>query len=330
MTDSLSTPNQPPSSGALSAAGRLVVRHRRDFLIRKVAGLCRRYLDWYGNLSYDMATNGEAFILHTLAGFQFKVIFDVGANVGEWTATARKSCSQAEIHCFEISPPTFAKLVANTQSLGNVFCHNIGLSDKADSIRLRHYNDFPALTTNTDYPHPFSYSEITAAVTSGDEYSAAHQICHIDLLKIDVEGMEEQVLRGFQQMFDRQAIDLVQFEYGQVNIVNRFLLRDAYRFFRERGYVVGKVFPSYVDFRDYNFRDEDFIGPNYLACREERPDYIHALSGAEVCPLPRDKTLVEPLAGSRAYTDDIDSRRVSDERKVRYFGPAVECHHSDL
>jgi hypothetical protein len=30
---------------------------------------------------------------------------------------------------------------------------------------------------------------------------------------------------------------------------------------------VGKIYPDYVDFRDYDLSDEDFLGPNYLACR---------------------------------------------------------------
>jgi hypothetical protein len=32
-----------------------------------------------------------------------------------------------------------------------------------------------------------------------------------------------------------------------------------------------------VDFSDYNFEKEDFIGPNYIAIREDRKDLIEAL-----------------------------------------------------
>jgi hypothetical protein len=37
---------------------------------------------------------------------------------------------------------------------------------------------------------------------------------------------------------------------------------------------VGKVYPTYVDFRSYRLTDEDFRGPNYLAVRRERNDLI--------------------------------------------------------
>lgn len=256
-----------------------MARRRRNPLIRKVAGVCRRYLGWYGNLSYDLLTNGESFVLETLARFNPRVIFDVGANVGDWSIEAKTRCPTATIHAFEISPPTYETLTASTCNLPDVHCRNVGLSDAATQIRIRHYDSLPTLTTSTDYPHPFAFTELTAQVITGDDYAAEHQIEQIDLLKIDVEGMEESVLRGFNRMLSRGAIDLVQFEYGRVNIVNRYLLRDFYTFFREHGYVVGKVFPNYVDFRDYDLSDEDFMGPNYLACRENKVEYLQALSG---------------------------------------------------
>ena len=78
-----------------------------------------------------------------------------------------------------------------------------------------------------------------------------------------------------------EPFDLVQFEYGRVNVVNRFFLRDFYDFFEARGYAVGKIFPTSVDFRDYELSDEDFMGPNYLACRRDKPEYLRALAGSD-------------------------------------------------
>jgi FkbM family methyltransferase len=275
----MATPRAQPPSGDLSALGRLVARHRRSMLVRKVAGLCRRYLSWYGNLSYDLETNGEAFVLETLARFAPQVLFDVGANVGDWTAAAKARCPQATVHAFELAPPTFDTLVARTRHLAGVRCLNLGLSDAPGTVRFRHFTDLPALSTASDYPHPFPSVELVGEVTTGDLYAAQAGLDHVDLLKIDVEGMEKQVLAGFSGLLARGAVDVVQFEYGRVSILNRFLLRDFHAFFRERGYVVGKVFPTYVDFRDYDLGDEDFVGPNYLACREARADYRRALGG---------------------------------------------------
>jgi FkbM family methyltransferase len=272
-------PTNCPQQTSQERLGAFIARHRRSSPARKIANLCARYLGWYGNFSYDLRTNGEAFVVETLAAFQPRVLFDAGANVGDWSIAAKRCCPGAEIHAFEIAQPTFKALVANTRHLPQMHRENVGLSDTGGPIRIRHYGAFPALTTSVDYPHPLPFSEVDAQVITGDSYVARKGIQHIDFLKIDVEGMEEQVLRGFQKTFQRGAIGLVQFEYGRVSIINHFLLRDAYAFFRQNGFVVGKIYPNYVDFRDYDMSDEDFMGPNYLACRAEMVEYVRAFRG---------------------------------------------------
>jgi hypothetical protein len=82
-----------------------------------------------------------------------------------------------------------------------------------------------------------------------------------------VEGAEHLVLEGLETQLRSERVRFVQFEYGRVNILTHFLLRDFYQLFASYGYVVGKIYPDYVDFREYDLSDEDFMGPNYLACR---------------------------------------------------------------
>jgi len=261
----------------LRRIGAFIARHRRNRLLRRLAGVCRRYLAWHENVDYELSSNGEDFVLETLGRFGPRVIFDVGANVGDWSLAAWRRCPTAQLFSFEIAPPTFTSLISRVAGLQNVHCENVGLSDIEGSIVINHFESAPALTTATAYPHRLDSVELTAQVVRGDAYAAARGIDHIDMLKIDVEGMEDRVLRGFEGMLSRRAIDLVQFEYGRVNILSHFLLADFHDYFSRRGYVVGKVFPNYVDFRSYHLADENFLGPNYLACREELTDYLRAL-----------------------------------------------------
>ena len=117
----------------------------------------------------------------------------------------------------------------------------------------------------------------SARVTTGDAWLRSTAIEKVDFLKIDVEGAEMDGFNGFREAFLGQKIDLVQFEYGAINLITRVMLADFYRFFEEHGFVVGKLYPEGVGFKDYAIPDEDFSRPIYVACHSSRRDIIEAI-----------------------------------------------------
>lgn len=246
--------------------GPFIARNGRTRPVRALAKHCESVVRWSKNFSHDFRNNGERRVLEKLAEFCPGVVFDVGANVGRWTEIALDSLDEAQIYAFEIAPATYARLVAQVSGTGRAHCINSGLGRGSSVVRLRYYPSNPGLSTTLEYPHALAYDVVEAPVVGGDEFCRRHGIEHIDFLKIDVEGAEPEVLEGFCGMFGKGSIDVVQFEYGRVNILSKFLLLDFYRWFEERGYLVGKVYPTHVDFRPYALEDEDFLGPNYLAC----------------------------------------------------------------
>jgi FkbM family methyltransferase len=256
-----------------------IARNRRHPLVQHVAQKCASFLEAYHNADYDFESNGELFVLRCLARFPVTVVFDVGANIGDWTHAAATAFPDAAIYSFEICQETFKRLVERTAGLKGVHRVKTGLADREGTVNLHYYADVPALTTVLDFPHGYASTQITEAITTGDQFCAVNGISHIDLLKIDVEGMDHLVLQGFEGLIQARGVDVIQFEYGQGNILSKFLLHDFCEFFSRRGYVVGKIFPNYVDFRDHAMADENFIGPNFLACRREKQAYIEALRG---------------------------------------------------
>ena len=255
-----------------------VRRNRRNGLVRTMAGMCNRYLSWYDNANYDQRTNGECFVLDRLSRFPIKVVFDVGANVGEWTRAARTAFPEASIYSFEICEKIYQTLCRNTQAMRAVHPVNLGLGESERAVTIHYYEECPALTTTLTFPHTLPSEDLPAAITTGDRFCARSGIEKIDYLKIDAEGMDHLVLAGFEGLLSQGAIDVIQFEYGQGNIVSKFLLNDFYSTLKKHGYSVGKIYCNFVDFRDYVMTDEDFLGPNYLACRAGKRDYMEALS----------------------------------------------------
>jgi hypothetical protein len=100
----------------------------------------------------------------------------------------------------------------------------------------------------------------------------------VDYLKIDVEGHEPDVLAGCEKLLREGRIRAIQFEYGRVNIETRFLLLDFYDLLCGYDMVIGKIYPFSVDFREYAYVHEDFLGPNYLAVHKSQQSLLQALS----------------------------------------------------
>jgi FkbM family methyltransferase len=224
----------------------------------------------------DMERNGEARVLNLL-GADLEVVFDVGANVGDWTQHALRAGAKS-VHAFEISPATSAGLSTRYESDARVRVNTFGLSDAPGTVTIHHYPDYPALTTMTEFPHDAVSTPIDVPVSTGDTYVAEHGVERIDFLKLDVEGAEESVIDGFAQTFERGAIGAVQFEYGRVSILTKYLLRDFYADMTGYGFSVGRIEPDGVTFAPYDMTLETFHDSNWLAVHRDRAPWLSRLA----------------------------------------------------
>jgi FkbM family methyltransferase len=256
-----------------------VGRHRNNRVVRVAVRAARsliRGFDGPQSVLRDMAHNGEKRVLDQLGG-ELKVVFDVGANIGDWTQNAL-AAGAARVHAFEISPSTSAGLATRYADDDRVTVNTFGLSSAAGTVTIHHYPDHPALTTVTDYPHDAESTAIEVPVRTGDEYVAEMGVDRIDFLKLDVEGAEEHVIAGFAKTFERGAVRVVQFEYGRVSILTKYLLRDFYADMTKHGFTVGQINPNGVTFRPYDLDMEQFNDSNWLAVHSSCPELIGRVS----------------------------------------------------
>jgi FkbM family methyltransferase len=258
---------------------RPTARARNNPVLRTAAKLCQQYLKWFGNASYKPARNGERWVLNTIREEPIRTVLDVGANVGAWSLMAAELFPEATIYALEVVPDTAVTLKQRVDQHGRIKSFNLGLAAHTGTLPLRYHAAASTHATFTEYPHSWNGDRIECPVMRGDEFLAREGIREVDYLKLDVEGAEHLVLQGLEESLRERRVRFLQFEYGRVNILTHFLLRDFYQLFKECGYVVGKIYPDYVDFREYSLNDEDFLGPNYLACRTG-DDALPRLGGA--------------------------------------------------
>jgi FkbM family methyltransferase len=206
------------------------------------------------------------------------VIIDGGANIGEYSRRAAEFVKGCRIYSFEPVKNTFNRLVKNLKDYESHIPVNKGLYHE---IGVKNINLFPSHTHSSLYDiqglfyDPVNTAEIE--LITGDTFMEQIGIAYIDLLKLDLEGAEYDALLGFENALKKGKIKMVQFEFGYINITTKKLLIDFYKFFESFGYVVGKVFPKTVEFRKYEFKYEDFLGPNYVAVNKSETGLIECL-----------------------------------------------------
>ena len=253
-----------------------IARQRGRRLPDFAARCARRFLLAYENAgNYRFDRNGERRVLTIVARHSPTVVLDVGANVGSWSSAAAELLGSADIHAFELVPTTARALASRFTDDARVHVNDFGLADFEGSIDVQVH----AFTPNISFIATSAEALPTerCRVMRGDDYADGHGITHIDLLKIDAEGADHLVLRGFDRLLRAGRIDVVQFEYARFALTTHFLLADFYEMLEGFGFRVGKIYPTTVAFRPYRIEDEDFRGLNFLAVRSELTDLIAQL-----------------------------------------------------
>jgi FkbM family methyltransferase len=254
---------------------------RRSTLALRVYKYCTFLKNNFDNLDFNMASNGELNVIQQLRLDVGDVVLDVGGNEGDWTLAVLRNSKSSNVYAFEVVPATRTLFSSNVQS-ELVTLLPYGLGDVQREIEMFvDPQDTGKSTSSVSLATRrvgFCKESISCRVEVGDQFLDSLAIDHVRLLKIDVEGSESQVLSGFIQAFSNKNVDIVQFEYGEVCIDTRFLLQDFYKFFETYGFVLGKIYPTFVDFKEYEYSDENFLGCNYLAVRKDLRMDIQRLS----------------------------------------------------
>jgi FkbM family methyltransferase len=266
--------------GVRSLGRRLIGTHRRSNGVRVLHRLASFVESAYRNEGSDFRTNGERQLLGRLRVANFQTAFDVGANYGDWLWASLAAWPRCRVHAFEVAPLTFQRLqgrMAESAFQDRATLNCLGLSDMSGRQNMFYFPDNPELTSDLPRHETLRRVPFEAQLSTGDKYAGSHAIDTVDFLKIDVEGAEHRVLKGFSEYLAARKIHCVQFEYGAFSTQTRFLLGDYYAVLSQN-YWIGKIYPAYVDFQEYDWTMEDFRFANYCCVSKLRPDLREILS----------------------------------------------------
>jgi FkbM family methyltransferase len=189
-----------------------------------------------GNPTIDVVSPAEDRFLRSLAGTGELTVFDVGAHVGEYASHVREVSPSAAVWSFEPHPGSYKQL-SDAASKAGFEAVNMGLSDHAGKMQLF---DHAAFASGVGSAHATLHAQVIEGihhdeaggmeveVTTIDAFMRARGISHLTLLKVDAEGHELAILRGAQQAIASGAIDVVQFEFNEMNVISRVFFKDFY------------------------------------------------------------------------------------------------------
>lgn len=159
------------------------------------------------------------------------VIIDVGANEGEYSKQILDINPGAKILAFEPHPGTYKRLTENIKS-PNLRAFNYAVGAANSSITLYDYDDKNGSVHASVYEgvideiHNGSSKSCEVQMIKLSELLSSEGINNIDLLKIDVEGNEYNVLKGVNEYIKDRRIEVIQFEFNEMNIYSRSNFKD--------------------------------------------------------------------------------------------------------
>ncbi len=147
---------------------------------------------------------------------------DVGSYIGVITLmmskTLQRNKKKWRVHSFEPFQETFIRLKKNIQLdsySSNIILNNVAVSDLSGTKTLKTYPNTPGQNhiDNNGLQNQDSNSNKSVEVVTLRDYLLENNIKHVNICKVDTEGSDELVIKGFYEYLEKRAIDYFIFEY---------------------------------------------------------------------------------------------------------------------
>jgi FkbM family methyltransferase len=218
------------------------------------------------------ALSGERYVLKEHVPSQgAPVVFDIGANTGDWSRMVIAHSPNAQLHLFEPQPRLAATL---SQAFVNARVNACGTGDVSGVLDLYDYAELGGSEHATMLPnviegiHFGKSSHQQVKIIRLADYCRANEIERIDFLKVDVEGYELKTLHGCGDLILDGMIAKIQFEFNEMNIASRAFMTDFFALLAPK-YRLYRMLPSSLLPLDQKtcWINEQFTYQNILAIR---------------------------------------------------------------
>ena len=217
------------------------------------------------------ALDAEIKAAKTVIRHSSPIIFDVGANTGEWSSLIHQLYPQAQIFLFE-PQPTCHRRISERNIPGSILVPHAASSTAGQTIKLFTSGDASGIASlhqrRDSYFNDRTFTSVDVHTVSIDDVIRENELPRVDFMKIDVEGHDFAVLKGAMKGLEGRLIKVLSFEFGSGNINSRTFFRDFWDLLTPLGYEIYRILPSsrLMPINEYYEDCEYFRGvSNYIA-----------------------------------------------------------------
>lgn len=140
-------------------------------------------------------------LLDLINCYEPKIVYDVGAMVGNWVLLAKACLPEVTIHAFEPLQGHCEEFEKTVQDISHVTLHKVALGSIPGKYKMQVANRSAAssllpITRATDYYDIVKDSEEEVTVVNLDKYVIDAQLPLPDLIKLDIQGYELEALNS--------------------------------------------------------------------------------------------------------------------------------------
>ncbi len=197
-----------------------------------------------------------------------KIFLDIGANIGQYALYATSVSPTTEVHCFEPNQKVFDLLKQNIDKNKlnkKIHVHQLALGDQKGTAVLNIPDSLMSSSLRAGWRSAKQTSLVE--VNTLDEFCVENNIKESSLIKIDVEGFEEQVLNGGRKYLMQYRPDLI------IEILNEFD-KNLEKFLSDLGYKFYHITPFGFKKKDEIIKGqntgEKYLFMNYLFSTKEK------------------------------------------------------------
>ena len=246
------------------------MKHSLSQFFYKLCASVEKQMNYLCGKGYGTATIAqEVRMVSFLLGRKPRLAVDIGGNIGDYSAEPLRVFPGLELHVFEPATSNVNRLRSRFAAHHKVSLQQAALSDVAGRMTLFADRDGSGLASlaQRQLGHlniQFDPMEEVEVRRFEDYWKQALSGRVIDIIKIDVEGYELMVLRGFGEVI--RKVRVLQFEFGGTNIDTKVFFRDLWRFFEEAGFDLYRITPlGVMRIEGYHEREECFTIANLIA-----------------------------------------------------------------